>query len=1090
MTKKKNRLKIFAACLAGLAVPLSLAGLSVPASSTFASEGDYAPVSIINGGFDSISGTYYEGDPTGWTRHYGTTGAKTMIIDTGSNFSTYASGTYYLRENPENNGDDNKILMINSANASPTSENFKAREISEGYISDEISLAANSYYEFCVSVKTYSFDAANEFASIYISGLENSDGEEIELSSTSIQARDWQREYFYIATGTEKQTITIDLWLGRTQESASFGVAFFDEVTGTQFSESSYYEAIALNSSSHIHQVEKSEFAAATVVDTSGLNFDFEDPKSQDAANRLYAWQRTESSSNADAQIIEMNEKNFENLTGLTYPGIDFSNGNTKSLVMWTKDQGYVTVESQPFEIKALGLYRLTLKVKFADLASGSFYARVSETDKIKEDFAYLASYEPRSATSSAVSENGTNSFNNNYAELSFYIQGHDRYNSQVTLSLLLGTASELAEGGVVVDNIVLEQVAYENFSTSGNLLELYTATDDEESITNGYFTRGQAADSSLTYPVAPEDFEVSHSGKNYQQATGIINIYDQYFEYYKTQGYAWANNLANPTSPNGTTSDVNNILMMYNEAPDWQSVTSSTFDISAGEYYNFTFAFKTLASSTINVRLVDEDGITLLYHKDISSSGAWTTYSAIINAGESSSTVTATIELGSEESLVQGYAFFDNMELLDSDSAAFASAATQVDLSGFMLALDPNGEIGYSITEADAFSGSLTAGSNGTATGGIIKGEGNDSFGYRDHESIDDGSLTKNVLIIQTQDGAAYSLTSKFNLSLTADSYYVLKFRLLTSMPDEFKYVDSEGNEQTSAFGVSVGLDSHELITKLKANDGWTEYEIHFLASEAADANFVFSLVSDRVLDPCYAYLTDISWEASDQATYEGAANSNSFGSTVYQASTAAEDEETETPEEETPSTDDTTTDPNNDYIWLLIPSLIFGVTIILAVVLYFLQKFKWNKGEKKEKGAYDREQSLHQDVLANEAKEIRDAEVSATKSHIAELEAQIAEIEEENKQSAAKAREEGKVTKEVQRKFKAYVQKRTKLQKNIEELNEYLTSIQSPDYLLTIEKRILADRRKTAALHEKNKKAEAKQDKTAKQNKNSEKK
>lgn len=1079
MKKQKTGLKILTLGLVSLALPLSLIGFMIPNNSISANSDYYsAPVSITNGSFNSISGTYDEGDTTGWTLKYGSKGAKAMIIDVESNYSYNSSNVYYLKDNPGKYGSDNKILMINSANASPSSDSFKPRQINEGYISSEITLSANSYYEFVVAVKTATFNDSTEFASIYISGLEDSNGDEVELSQTKITSRDWERQYFYIATGTESQTITIDLWLG-TQELSSDGVVFFDEVTGTQFSENAYYQAIELNKNENIVEVEKSKFDKQTIVDTTDLNFDFEDTRNDDEANRLYAWQVKESSNNANAQILNMNSDFFEDITKLTYPGTDMTNDNTKSMVLWTNEEGYVRVESLPFEIKALGLYKLTLRVKFADLESGSFFAQISETEKIKEDFDYLSNYTPKTATSSALTKNGSNSYINNYNELTFFIQGHNRYDSQVTLSLLLGNSSELAKGGVVVDNIVLEQVAYEDFSTDGNYLQLTTVTSEDESIENGFFTRGQSADSNFTYPIAPADFQINQSSSNNQKLAGIINVYNEYFNEYKTK-FSWAEHLANPTSPNGKTDDVNNILMMYNEAPDWQSITSSTFTLSANSYFDFTFDYKTLADTTFNIKLTDEDGIIILYEKGISSNGVWKSYSKLINAGESSSTVTITIELGTEKNLVQGFAFFDNMENLSSTKDLFDSASSKIDLSGFMLSLDPNNEIDFTLRDANAFKGSLESGSTGTAIGGIIKGEGNDSYGYRDHDSIDDGSLeNKNVLIIQTQDNATYSLTSKFSLNLEADNFYVLKFRLLTSMPDEFKYTDSDGNEQSSTFGVSVGLDSFDLISQLKSNDGWSSYEIYFSASEAVESNFVFKLVSDKLTEPCYAYLTDISFETSDETTYQNIENSKYFGSTVFKATNL--EEETETPEEDNTETD-TTEDPNNDYIWLLIPSLIFGVTIILAVILFFLQKFKWNKKEKIGKDKYDREQSLLQDVLTNEAKAVRDAEIKATQNHIASLQAEINEIENQNKESALKAREEGKVTKDVQRKFKIYVQKRTKLQKTIEELNEHLSLIQSPDYLLIIEKRIIADRKKTASINNKKKKTEQKQSKQTK--------
>ena len=1082
MTTRKKGLKIFAVGMMSLALPLSFVGFAGLGTTTaYASDlGEYSSaVSITNGSFDEISSTYLDGNPTGWKRFYGTTGARTMVIDTVTNYSTYGTNTYYLTSNPGSDYSvgENKILMINSATAAPSGGTVSTVQVSEGYSSNDITLDANSFYEFSVAVKTASFDDSTEFASVYISGLVDEDGNELELSSTNIRAKEWRVEYFYITTGAQSQTITIDLWLG-SETSDSRGVAFFDAVQGTKLSANAYYELKALRDEDgktyHEQVIDNGK-----IVDTTDLNFDFEKDLSQ-ADNSLVDWTRPEATEGAHAAILQMNEGNFKNRTGLEYPGDDYSYNNTQSMVLWTESEGFVRVESKPFDIKAFGLYKLTLRVKFTGLESGSFYARLDETDAIINEFSYLdGHYTLESSTSSAVSENGTNNFINGYNEISFYIQGHNRYDSQVTLSLLLGTEDSPALGGVVIDSIVLEQVSSEDFVSDSNILTLSVASDDEESITNGYFTRGQAQDENLTFPILPEGFELTQSDSHYDKAAGIINIYSKYFDEYANAGYTWAQGLSNPGSPDdySTSDDVNNILMMFNSQSDYQSLTSSTFELATGDeaYYNFTFRFKTLGSASINIRLVDEDGIVILYDKNLSTNDAWSTYSAIINPGEASSTITAIIEFGTEENPVRGYAFLDNMELLSATSDEFANAQNPVDLSGFMLANDPNGEIGNNITSPNAYTSSLEAGSTGAAEGGIIAGPGNDSFGYKNNpESIDDGTLTNNVLVISTTDRATYSLTSKFTIDLSESSYYVLKFRLLTALPDEVTYTDSNGDEQKYSFGVSIGLSSHTLVSELKSNEGWQEYEIYFYASEASETNFVFKLISQNFETSGLAYLTDISWESTDQATYDALESNPRFDTTVFKA--AATEESTDDSGDDSTDTG-STEEPDNSYVWLLIPSLIFGVAIILAVILFFIRKFKWNKVERKEKGAYDREQSLHQDVITNEAKRIRDIEVQKVKSHIEELQSQISELEEENKKTINQAREDGKVTKEVERKFKLFAQKRTKLQKNVEELKEHLSLIESPDYLLTVEKRILANRKRTEALQAKQAKKQAKE-------------
>ena len=1063
MTKKKNRLKIFAACLAGLAVPLSLAGLSVPASSTFASEGDYAPVSITNGGFDSISGTYYEGDPNGWTRHYGTTGAKTMIIDTGSNFSTYASGTYYLRENPENNGDDNKILMINSANTNPNSDNFAPKEISEGYISNSISLSANSYYEFSVAMKTTSFsDLNNTFGSIYISGLSDENDQAVDVQIEAETATDWTVYYFYIATGSQDQAVQVELWLG-TNQRPSTGVVFFDEVCAQRLSENAYYKNIQLNQQSGVDCVVAGDINDATIIDTSSLNFDFE--KSLDGVvNNLVDWKVDSTGVNGYAQILPLNQGIFESTTNFTYPGSDFSANNTQALALWAED-GFVKVESLPLEIKSLGLYKITFNVKISEITQGEFTISLNETDDIKNRFSYLSSYTLGSKTSSAITENGSDKFINEYAQVEFYVQGHDRYDSQIQIAFNLGSSQNYASGAVVIDNIIVEVVDSENFSTEGNVLQLATATASETTFKNGYFNSAKNQTNTLDKPVAPADWTITQPDNAGVKKAGIINVYSKYFDEYN---YDWSENLANPGSPDeySSTDDVNNILMLYNENANYQSILSSTFELTANTYYTLTFKYKTLADAWFNLQITDSSSIQLLNQQNIAS-GEWKTYQCQIFTGEGASTASLTIEFGNQDNLVSGYAFFDNFIISESSEQAFENAEVQIDLSGFMLNLDANNQIGNNITSFNAFTGKIDSGNSNSAKGGVIKGAGNDAFKYVNSNGempIDDGSLTKNVLAIQTDLPATYTLTSNFPVAAKAETqYYALTFRLLTSFPS-FDGVHMHDDEEVdTTFGVSIGISGFDKVEGLKASDGWQEFTILFSVTEDSDASFTFSLISDCLDTTGYAFLTDIAWNASDAETYNQANRQEAFGSTLFTATATAATED-----DDDSATDDTTTQPedgnNDETLWLLIPSIILALALIFAIVAFALRHVKIKKSAKVEKQKYDRDESLHADIITNQAKEIQNAEIAKIDEHIASIKAQIAEIEEDNKQTIAKAREHGKVTGAVEKQFKTFASKRAALQKSVDQLEEHKAFVQTKDYLISIEKRILASKKKQA--------------------------
>lgn len=1063
MTRKKSILTTLSLLILALLLPMSMMALLPTKINVKASTVDeYSEsVSITNSSFNSISSTYYEGDVSGWTRNWGNTGARTMIIDIQNKFDQYSSSTYYLQSNPNKVGADNKILMINSANASPTSSSFNPRELSEGYISDSITLSANSYYEFQVSMKTQSFNEANAFGSIYISGLVDENGESIDANVEYQTCNNWTTYYFYIATGNDSQSITIDLWLG-TNERPSTGVVFFDEVRGVQLSENAFYKNMELNDQNGINYVLADGIKDRNIINTDDLNFNFE-KSLEGSINNLVDWNVTSSSIGGHARILNLNKGAFEDATTFEYPGSDLSVNNTQALALWTFDSN-VSVKSQPFEIKSLGLYKITLNVKTSELTAGNFTVSINETNSIKDEFGYLSSYVLGSATSSALSANGSNNFINGYSQVTFYVQGHDRYDSEVELSLNLGSTDSPATGAVIVDNITVELVSSEDFVTDGNILQLATAQAGSTTFTNGYFNKASNATNTLTYPIAPADWTITKSENNGNQEAGIINVYSPYFESYD---FYWKETLANPGSPDeySSTNDVNNILMLYNQTSNYQSITSSTFTLDANTYYTLTFRYKTLGNASFNIKITDEDGVKLLTQTSISNND-WSTYTCEIYTGEVASTSQLTIEFGTKEEMVSGYAFFDNFEINTSTVEQFESASVQIDLSGFMLNLDPNNEITNNITSSNAYTGKIVSGDSNSAKGGIIKGEGNDAFEYVNDNGeilpIDDGCLTKNVLVIQTDKPSTFSLTSNFTISASSSkSYYELSFRLLTSFPSYSGTHIHDGEEVDSKFGVSIGLNDFDKIEGLTSNNGWTEYRILFNVSEDKDVAFVFSLISDCRDTTGYAFLTDISWKESDAETYNTASRQAEYNKTLFTTSiTASTDTDGDDGDD---NTTDTTTDNNlNETLWVLIPSLILAVALILAVVAFALKHVKIKKSVKIEKKNYDRNESLHADLITNQAKEIQKAEIEKVNGHIETIKAQIAELEENNKQTIAQSRQQGKVTKSVEKQFKSFAQKRAALQKTMDELNEHKAFIETKDYLITIEKRIISNRKK----------------------------
>lgn len=1048
MTKKKLLLNISAGMFA-LAAPFAMMAALPTASTSYskaALDDHYQQeVTITNGDFNfSTSSAYTSNDFSGWKRKWGDGRATTMALDVSYKYSEYGSSIYYLKENPGKIGTDNKILMINSAKSSPNSSNFESKETSEGYYSNTLSLSANSYYEFQVSMRTASFDSAIEFGSIYISGLEDENENSISLCYENLTTRNWETYYFYIATGEDSQSITIDLWLGN-RDNASHGVVFFDEVKGVQLSENAYYKNINYRTTNG-DNYKTASIGGKNIVDTSDLNFDFE---ADTTSSSLVGWEIENSNSEGHASIVNMNEGYFKDVTDFAYPGTDYSKDNTKSLALWA-NKGYVDVVSKPIDIKAFGLYKITLRAKTSEL-SGSFNYSVRETSKIKNDFAYLSSHDLDSASSTAITSVGSDKFINQYNEMTFYVQGHNRYDSQIELLLSLGSEESLATGAVVIDNIVVEKVSSEDFKTDGNYLQLKVGTAAEDSL-NGNFNNATDIDKNQTGPVKPANWTLSQSDSIITKRAGIINTYAPYFN---AAGY----DFANPgCSSDSTTSDVENIFMMYNASADYQSATSSSFSISAGSYNDITFKYKTLSEgASINVKIVDEDGIVLKYDKLISSD-TWTDYTCTINAGEAANSLKLIIELGSESTPVAGYAFIDRVKLNSSSEETFASSDCKIDLSGFMLSLDPENSISNAISPSNAFTGKVTNGTLSSSEGGIIKGEGNTNFEYVNADgeicSIDDGSLTNNVLVISTHTASTYTLTSNFKLttegSTDSESYYELTFRLLTCFPS------AKNAKEDAKYGVKIGLDGFDLIEELKSNDGWQEYTILFKSSEAKDAQFTFALVSDELNTTGCAYLTDIAWKTSDKTAYTDASEDEKFGGTLFTSQTSNAEAEDDSSSDDESSDNSSSSSSSSNSNWLLIPSLITAVAVIIAVIGFSLRNVKFKKIDKKRKETYDRS-STASDLIANQAKDVQKAEIEKVEKQIADIQSQIEELETLNKEVSAKAREAGKVTAEVEKEFKSFASKRGKLQKQIEELGEHKAMLASPEHLLSIEKKIV---------------------------------
>jgi hypothetical protein len=1046
---------------------------------------------------------YSTNDITGWSRIRKTTSATTMVIDVTN--TNYFTNTFYIPNmTVGQKGTDNKVLMINSANKNnkPSDESYTPSEVREGYKSDELTMDANSYYILQVSYLTKDLGnkEGSHFASVYLSGLEDEEGNEIKLKYEQISSNSWDTAYFFVSTGDLAQTVNLELWLG-TEKYDSHGVAFFDEVHLQKCSENLFYETFYdehRNDDTFYYNIKKTNTDSngetylsygenesymnqdkdlvtlceldeeVNIMTDKNLNFekDF-----SDKLDTLVDWKVAEGKTGkANAQVVNINSENSFKLAtknAYAYPGTNFTHNNNNALVLWTDagKTGHIALTTEDIEIKANETLKFTALVKTSELKSGAFELVVKENDTIFSNFPYLkeTTYVPMSQTAT-VSTNSKDKFTNGYTEVSIVVQGHDLYNSSLNLYLSLGNATTPAEGCVVVDNVKIEKISVEEYNDGNNQLKLAYGSTPSQILTNSFFNLANAEGKEVSYPLTAQDWTVTKAKKD-GLYSGVVNMYDAYFTSFKNAN-TWAKNLSNPAKDKTVP---NNAFLFNNAQKSYQSIKSAEFSLSKGSYYNLTLdyiTFKTDPSSQNNANLTidvytNED--VLIYTDTISSAANWSTYNGYIYAGESSISGYVVLSFGKAGNECQGQAYIDKIKIESTDAEAFNNAVKKADLSNFMLNLDPTNSINNSITASLAYKGvsSLAYAGNG----GIIAGKDNDAYGYKGHDSIDDGSLKNNVLVIETYQPTTFTMTSNFNINLEASKYYKLTFRVLTSLPDK----NAEAKEEDNNYGVSVGLDKFDLAQNLVFNEGWTDVTMYFYNgnSEEVETKFTFALKSLTQDNTGWAYLTDLVWtEATDENTieadYTAAKDSEDYGKTVFALSYENKEGDTDK-EEET----DTTTDEKKgvDIFTILIgiSSGITGIAVVLAVIAYFLRKIRIKKVEKVRTAKYDRSATIDNSIIVSEANRIKKEKQEEIENAIETYKAQMQELENKQKENIALSRKQnGNITKEIEREFKSYASKRNKLQEKLNILNENLENINSPEYMISLQRKITTQRAK----------------------------
>ncbi len=967
--------------------------------------------------------------------------------------------------------------------------------------------SGTQYFEKDTSYTPYD---VHSYGSVYLSGLTDEDGNPVKAEFVKVASKEWVTFYFFVATGSKTQSVNLELWLG-SKESKSSGVVFFDDCHIYQYSENAFWKAYqnVFNRNYETATATKqycSQFIDLRndkeTIDTSNLNFDFEEGI-YNSSKAIKNWEVTASSNDAHAQIFNTNDPvGFKNTTGFDFVGNDLSceakyeiveeNGEERVIVSALKENKYllalwadssnVRVTSDNVEISSNEIYKITAKYKVSEVTSGNAYMFVKENDSVLKTYSltekdYTIKDE---AASSGVNSNNDNEISNSWGTIEFFVKGGALYDSKINISLGLGKTDENATGCVLFDNITIEKATSSDYSSASNKLELGSSSGTP-TITNGNFNSVDNTNNSLN---TPTDWTITNGDE--LCFAGVINTDEEKYNEYRAKynknqeneatmnrnnDYYWASADNPGNSRNKKTPD--NILMLANIDKTWQKVKSSNISLDANGTFKINFKYKTnnySLDSGVKVSIYGDDNFKIFESPILTTNGSWKEYEIYLKSFNGASTIYLELDFGTEDEKVDGYAFFDNFEFGTVDEGVYETKDERkivneqnygvVDMTNFFLNLPVNNITDDIRTSySPAYSGALSSGNSKATNGGVVL-----SSKFSENNSLYIDNEEKTVFYIQSQSIGAYYVQSNYNIDLKQDTYYKLTFKLKTN----FNYCNNENvkldKTKKYSYGATVGLTGFNYMQQLVSNDNYETYTLYINPKADTSSKLYMALICDSQETAGEMVIYDFNFAESSKEEYDATIKkqeSKKYDINSEKAYSTKTQDETDSDSSDSNTDSDTDTEntnnSSNDFNWLLIPTLITAVAIVIAIAGYFMRKIKIKKIQRKRSETYDRTRSTNIDEIKKMAVQEQEKQLAEIKEIKQKFEKELENLEQAHKQKVVALREKdkGKVSKETDKEFKTFAQKRTVIAEKIDSLNKQIEEINSPEYMLNLERK-----------------------------------
>lgn len=963
-------------------------------------------ISIDNSNFNSNTDSEYPFEPNSFTasQDIDTAGVEAGVINLDADdYSSYS-------RNPLSS--DDYVLMIES----------QGSNVNFGYTTNNnISLSAGSNYSISVDVYTSN---NNGIASLYLFDEDNKVFASIDnISSQNV----WTTYTFFISTNNiEDLNLKLGLYIKRA------GVVLFDNISA--------YELNDKTLASRMNSTSASTYTYINEVDNVVNEYDVS------TLFTGYEFEQGKNTPDYTMATVVNNTDDIEASDGSKNTAFKIVN-NQATYAKYATADDFLTLDQNT-------IYKLTINVKTLDL-SGNANLQLVQTNL--DDDEEAVDSEVLTITSNTGS---SDNLSNNYDEYTFYINSYPTKSTTYKLIVGLGDEETTTTGTLYITNITLTKVNYDTFSSasSGSTVGIIDLTTDyvfsssDIMLDNGNFNFLNIEDYNNPYPAGAEAWTVS-TGEG-DQKYGIVNT--SQFDMLDASQYT---NLLNPTDPDGTESG-NNVLMLYNAGNDTLSYTSTAKTLSAKTYHKFTAQVQT-QNSPVTLSLVttkDDQEVVLSSITVETNLQQWRTVEMYIYTGYQELDVSLKITLDSDN---YAYAYVDNtmfdyyIQPTEDVFNSITNSATVVktDLSNIISSSNSSSSTPFSTpdyftgTDNDAIFAGVVDLENTSALNQVIA----DPENYVSFTSL--AGENRQVLGIRSMEEVYYTYTSNIGFDLTSGSYY----RISVSVYTQNLQLLTEGVD-SELMGASISLSGFDdTFTQIVSNNTWTTYTFYISPDSDVTTYLQLSLGSAQAGTMGDVFFGNI--EFDDSLTSFDGINANDYTKVLNTVSSTTEDDSTDD------STDSTTSpDTNNNWIYY-IPTLLFGLAIVIAIVGVLARKIKWNKPHKKSKNEYDRNQTVSRQVYMRKATSMREARIRELKKEIETLTNQRTQYENDYKKDLATLRDM-KIKRSNPNdiaKLQKDMKKNQKLSANIgvsiEKLQNEIEYVKSEPYLNNLAKKLASE-------------------------------